>query len=122
MGQTTATLKALNGTKKAMDKLDNEFRVIEGKALMPGHYYRGIDGVIVKVVRRSPSGKTVYITTHTDDDMPFLQTKRVNVDDCGNEYICYKKSHYVVGSWNETDREAFRSYINANIGNPVAVI
>lgn len=87
-----------------------------------GHYYRGAEGVIIKVFSKSPSGKTIYITTHTDGDTPCLQTKRVKIDDCGNEYICYKKSHYVVGSWNETDREAFRLYINANIGKPCAVI
>lgn len=122
MGHNTAVMKATEKLNKALDEMNSFFRVNEGKALLPGHYYKGAEGVVIKVVSRTPSGKTVYITTHTDDENPCLQTKRVKIDGCGNEYICYKNSHYVVGCWNETDREAFRSYINANIGKPVAVI
>ena len=95
---------------------------MENMKLLPGHYYRGAEGVVVKVCRRSPSDKTVYITTHSDADDAYTQTKRIKVDDFGNEYICYKNSNYVVGTWNETDREHFRRYINAHIGQPVVVI
>jgi hypothetical protein len=95
---------------------------MENKQLLPGHYYSGAYGVVVKVCRRSPSGKTVYITTHSDADDAYTQTKRVKTDDFGNEYICHKDSNNVVGSWNETDREHFRKYINAHIGEPCAII
>ena len=96
----------------------------QNKALLPGYYYKGAEGVVIKVIARSASGKTVYITTHTDDDNDplCLQTKRVKIDIDGNEYICYKNRPYVIGSWNETDREMFRIYLLANFGKPVAVI
>lgn len=122
MGQNTAEMKTLKKVGKALDEMNSFFREVGGKALLPGHYYKGAEGVVIKVVGRTPSGKTVYITTHTDDENPCLQTKRVKIADDGSEYICYKNSHYVVGSWNETDREAFRLYLNANIGKPCAVI
>lgn len=123
MGQNTAEMKTLKGIHKAMNELNSQFRIIHNQALVPGHYYRGAEGVVIKVVRRTPSGKTVYITTHSDDDNPCLQAKRVKIyEETGEEYICYKNNHYVIGVWNETDREAFRNYIIANIGNPCAVI
>lgn len=122
MGQNTATMKTLNGIRKVMEELDSKFRVIHGEALLPGHYYKGHGGVVIKVVNRTPSGKTVYITTQSDGDNPCLQTKRVKISNDGEEYICYKNSHYVIGVWHETDKEAFLNYLNANVGNPVAVI
>ena len=117
------TLKtSTNRLNKAMNDFHNFVGETIGTSFIPGHYYKGAYDEVIKVVSKSPSGKTVYITTHSDADDAFLQTKRVKTDADGNDYICYKNSHYVIGTWHKADREDFLAYIQKNIGKPVAVI
>lgn len=93
---------------------------MESKAFMPGHYYKGAYGLVVKVVRRSATGKTVYLTTHGDFDDAYTFAKRIQTDESGYEFIKAKDGFHIICVENEVERDRFISYIQKHIGEPIA--